>query len=134
MESIFAIGNGYIGVRGALDTPLPGSQGDLFVAGVYDRKFPKRPYSELEFVASDREDYPYSEIVTFPFPFRLTVTVDGVAVGLAETHWLDHRRTLDLRRGSLRSYVEYDIDADRRVTIQTQRCASLADLHLLCRK
>jgi len=131
MESIFAIGNGYLGVRGALDTPLPGSQGDLFVAGVYDRKVPKRPYSEREFVAADREDYPYSEIVTFPFPFRLAVTVDGVEVGLAKTRWLDHRRTLDLRRGSLCSYVEYDIDADRRVTIRTQRCASLSDLHLL---
>jgi alpha,alpha-trehalose phosphorylase len=43
MESIFAVGNGYMGVRAALDTPLPGSQGDLFVAGVYDRKAPKRP-------------------------------------------------------------------------------------------
>jgi len=131
MESIFAIGNGYVGVRGALDTPLPGSQGDLFVAGVYDRKISKRPYSEPEFVAADREDYPYSEIVTFPFPFRLAVTVDGVAVSLAKTRWLEHRRALDLRRGVICSYVEYDIDADRRVTIRTQRCASLSDLHLL---
>ena len=131
MESIFAIGNGYVGVRGALDTPLPGSQGDLFVAGVYDRKISKLPYSELEFVAADREGYPYAEIVTLPFPFRLAVTVDGVAVGMAETRWLDHRRTLDLRQGTLCSYVEYDIDADRRVTMRTRRCASLADLHLL---
>ena len=50
---------------------------------------------------------------------------------MAKTRWLNHRRTLDLRRGSLGSYVEYEIDPDRRVTIRTQRCASLADLHLM---
>jgi trehalose/maltose hydrolase-like predicted phosphorylase len=32
MESLFTIGNGYLGVRGALDTPLPGSRADLFSA------------------------------------------------------------------------------------------------------
>ena len=31
MESLFAVGNGYLGVRGALDTPPPGSQCDMFI-------------------------------------------------------------------------------------------------------
>lgn len=50
MEALFTVANGYLGLRGALDLPMPGSDDDLFVAGIYDRKHPERPYSELEFM------------------------------------------------------------------------------------
>jgi beta-phosphoglucomutase family hydrolase len=131
MESIFTLGNGYLGVRGALDTPVPGSQGDLFIAGVYDSKCPERPYSELEFLTVSRGDYPYSELVSAPFPFRLRSSVDGVPLHLAGPHWRSHRRVLDLRQGILHSYAEYEMDADRRTGVRTRRCASLDDLHVL---
>lgn len=131
MESIFAIGNGYAGVRGAPDTPLPGSLGDLFIAGVFAAKCPQRPYSELELVASERENYAYTEIVTLPFPFRIGVSVAGIPVELAGPCLRAHRRTLDLRRGVLCGHTEYDLGEDRRVTIETARCASHADHHLL---
>jgi trehalose/maltose hydrolase-like predicted phosphorylase len=110
MESIFTVGNGYLGVRGALDTPVPGSQGDLFIAGVYDRKHPERPYSELEFLTAGRDDYPYSELVSAPLPFRLRLSVDGVPLDLAGPHWRTHRRLLDLRRGILHGHSVYETD------------------------
>ena len=47
MESIFTVGNGYLGVRGTLDSPLVSSQCDLFIAGIYDRKRIDLPYSEI---------------------------------------------------------------------------------------
>ena len=131
IESIFTVGNGYLGVRGALDTPLPGSQGDLFVAGVYDRKQPERPYSELEFLGGGRGDYPYSELVSGPFPFRLRLTVDGVPLDLAGSHWREHRRVLDLRRGILSAHGVYETEADRRTVVRTRRAAALEDVHLL---
>ncbi|HSF03840.1 MAG TPA: beta-phosphoglucomutase family hydrolase, partial [Solirubrobacterales bacterium] len=131
IESIFTVGNGYLGVRGALDTPLPGSQGDLFIAGVYDRKQPERPYSELEFLGAGRGDYPYSELVSGPFPFRLRLTVDGVPLDLAGPHWREHRRVLDLRRGILSAHGVYETEADRRTVVRTRRAAALEDVHLL---
>jgi beta-phosphoglucomutase family hydrolase len=131
MESIFTVGNGYLGVRGMLDTPLLGSQGDLFIAGVYDRKHPERPYSELEFQGGGRGDYPYSELVSAPFPFRLRLAVDGAPLDLAGPHWREHRRVLDLRQGMLHAHDVYETEADRRTVVRTRRCASLADLHLL---
>ena len=131
VESIFTVGNGYLGVRGALDTPVPGSQGDLFIAGVYDRKRPERPYSELEFLTVGRGDYPYSEMVSAPFPFRVRLLVDGQPLDLAGPHWRAHRRRLDLRQGILHGHAEYETDADRRTTVRTRRCASLDDLHVL---
>jgi alpha,alpha-trehalose phosphorylase len=131
MESLFTVGNGYLGVRGALATPLPGSHGDLFIAGVYDRKHPERPYSELEFLGGGRGDYPYSELVSAPFPFRLRLAVDGKSLDLAGPLWREHRRVLDLRRGLCHQAGVYETDADRRTAVRTRRCASLADLHLL---
>jgi beta-phosphoglucomutase family hydrolase len=130
-ESIFTVGNGYLGVRGTLDSPQPGSQGDLFIAGVYDRKQPGRPYSELEFLGGGRGDYPYSELVSAPFPFRLRLDLDGEPLELAGPHWRAHRRTLDLRQGILHAHDVYEPGTDRRTVVRTRRCASLDDLHLL---
>ncbi len=131
VESIFTVGNGYLGVRGALDAPLPGSQGDLFIAGVYDRKHPERPYSELEFLGEGRGDHPYSELVSAPFPFRVRVAVDGEPLDPGGPHWRTNQRVLDLRRSVLSGHAAYETEPDRMTVVETRRCASLADLHLL---
>lgn len=131
MESLFAVGNGYLGVRGALDTPLPGSQCDLFVAGVYDRKLAHLPYSEIEFLAPERGSERYAELVPLPFPFRLRVSVEGVPLDFAGLHGIELRRLLDLKGGMLHSEAVYETPGGRRTAIRTRRCASLADPHLL---
>lgn len=131
VESIFTVGNGYLGVRGALDQPLPGSQGDLFIAGIYDRKDPARPYSEPEFLTEGRGDYPYSELVSLPFPFRVRLRVDGRALDVAGAHCRVHRRTLDLHRAILHAHGVFETGEGRQTVVRTRRCASLADLHLL---
>ncbi|BAU49717.1 beta-phosphoglucomutase [Sulfurifustis variabilis] len=131
MESLFTVGNGYLGVRGTLDMPLPGSQADLFIAGIYDRKQSSLPYSELEFLTGDRSDYAYSEIVSAPFPFGLEIIVDGQRLDLAQGPWRVHRRVLDLARGALQSHYLYEDDRGRRTRVEAWRCASSADPHLL---
>ncbi|HXD07252.1 MAG TPA: beta-phosphoglucomutase family hydrolase [Burkholderiaceae bacterium] len=131
MESLFAVGNGYMGVRGALDTPLPSSQCDLFIAGIYDRKRPGLPYSELEFLAPDSGGDPYAELVPLPFPFALSALIDGVSLDFAGPCWRELRRTLDLRSGVLHIHALYESPGERQTTIRTRRCASLADPHLL---
>jgi beta-phosphoglucomutase family hydrolase len=131
VESIFTVGNGYLGVRGALDQPLPGSQGDLFIAGIYDRKHPARPYSELEFFGGGRGDYAYSELVSAPFPFRLRLRVDGEALDVAGPHCRVHRRTLDLRQGILHAHDVFERAEERLALVRSRRCASLADRHVL---
>jgi alpha,alpha-trehalose phosphorylase len=131
VESIFTVGNGYLGVRGALDRPLPGSQADLFIAGIYDRKHPGRPYSELEFFGGGRGDYAYSELVSAPFPFRLRLTVDDRTLDVAGPHCRVHRRVLDLRRGILHAHDVFQTGEGRVAVVRTRRCASLADVHLL---
>ncbi len=131
MESLFAVGNGYLGVRGSPDRPLPGSQDDLFVAGIYDRKHLQRPYSEQEFLGDGRDDNPYSELVSLPFPFRVRAEVDGCVLKVDGPHMRQHLRRLDLRRAELHGALAFDIGEGRRVEVRTRRCASQADLHLV---
>ena len=131
VESLFAIGNGYLGVRAALDTPLTVSQGDLFIAGIYDRKQGELPYSEHEFLNPDSEEHPYSEIVSFPFPFRLRLSVDGRTLSLADSRWLSHARALHMRTGLLTARGRYEVAPGRFVTVESRRCASLDNMHLL---
>jgi len=131
MESIFTVGNGYLGVRGAVDTPLPASQADLFVAGIYDRKQPTLPYSESEFFIEDSADYPYNEIVPFPFPFELRLKVDDEPLDLVSGRWRRYGRALDMKRGLLISRCQFEDAQGRRTSVETWRCASLADTHLL---
>lgn len=131
MESLFTVGNGYLGVRGALDSPLPASQGDMFIAGIYDRKRADLPYSEIEFLTPDRGADPYAELVPLPFPFRLTISVAGASLDFAGTYGGGLRRVLDMRCGVLHSEAVYETPGGRRTTVHTRRCASLADSHLL---
>lgn len=131
MESLFSTGNGYLGVRGALDTPPPGSQCDLFIAGIFDRKRADSPYSEIELLAPERANDSYTELVPLPFPFRLSVSLEGESLDFAGPHGRELRRTLDLRRGVLHIEALYESSGGRRTAIRTRRCASLADPHLL---
>ena len=131
MESLFAVGNGYLGVRGALDTPPPGSQPDLFVAGIYDRKRAELSYSEVEFLAPERGNYPYVELVPLPFPYALKFSIEGQSLDFTGVYGRELRRTLDLHRGVLEIEALYETPGGRRTAIRTRRCASLADPHLL---
>jgi beta-phosphoglucomutase family hydrolase len=131
MESLFTVGNGYLGVRGALDSPLPASQGDLFIAGVYDRKRANLPYSETEFLTPERDANPFAELVPLPFPFRLEIAVEGASLDFDGPHWRELRRVLDMRGGVLHHEAVYETAGGRRTLIRTRRCASLADPHLL---
>src|SRR5690606_21799605 len=92
VESLFTVGNGYLGVRGALDTPLALSQGDLRIAGVYDRKQPSRPYSPGGAAADEGEEADYSDFVAFPFPFRVQISIGETALSLQQPEWRTQRR------------------------------------------
>jgi beta-phosphoglucomutase family hydrolase len=131
MESLFALSNGRLGVRGALDTPLPGSHDDLFVAGVYDEARAGTSLGEPGLVHVLGRDDAEAELVRLPSPFRLRLSVGGVALDLSGDVWRAHRRVLDLQRAELRVATRFVTGPDRHVAVRTLRCASAADPCLL---
>src|SRR5690606_23376888 len=130
LESIFTTANGYMGVRGAPSTPLPNSEADLFVAGIYAGKAENRPYSETEFLTDDR-DSDTAELATFPSPFRLMVQVDGRAFQLEEHSWRSYRRELSMHDALLHSHIIFPSPGGELTRLDTRRFASRADPHLL---
>jgi beta-phosphoglucomutase family hydrolase len=130
MESLFGVGNGYFGVRGALDTPLPGSQSDLFVAGIYDAKNVELAYSELELMAPSRGGNPYAQLEPLPSPFRITVRVEGEPLDFSGPTGRSLKRRLEMRDGLSELESAYETSGGHWTTVRTQRCASLADPHL----
>ncbi len=83
-ESIFALANGYMGVRASLETnPVLGDPG-FYVAGVFD---------------SVRDHV--HEIVNLPSWIGIGMNVDGFPVDLRRGTLLEYRRTLDMKQGIL---------------------------------
>lgn len=130
MEVVFAIGNGYLGVRAHSDFPVPAAEPDLLVAGIYDRKAAVLPYSEVEFIPSDDRTGLETEIVPFPSPFlfRLRIGDEWMASG----HDIKlHARALNFHDGMCSEQSTIEDGAGNRLKIYSERCASLADPHLL---
>ena len=111
-ESIFALANGYMGVRASLETnALMGDPG-FYVAGVYDRVH--------EFA---------HEIVNLPCWLGLKVNVDGFDMDLRKGEMLEYRRTLDMKQGILFTHIVWRDAGQHTTRLDTARLVHLADKH-----
>jgi trehalose/maltose hydrolase-like predicted phosphorylase len=116
VESLFAIGNGYVGNRGSLAEGTPLSAPATFVAGVFEMEARESAVPGL-FVLPDWT--------------AVRIWVMGQPLGMNSGEVLEHRRILDVRRGVLWREWRHR-DANGRITrVVTFRLASLADRHLL---
>lgn len=116
IESVLTIGNGYLGVRGAVEGECPPSQPATFVAGVFD--MPSGPYA-------------VPELFTAPNWLNVQVSVDGEPLTLTHGTVLSHERTLDMRRAILRRDWRHQQVGGRVTHLRTVRFASLADRHVV---
>ncbi|HEY8524129.1 MAG TPA: glycosyl hydrolase family 65 protein [Acidimicrobiales bacterium] len=118
-ESIFALSNGHIGLRGNLDEGDPHGLPGTYLNSVYELR--PLPYAEAGY------GYPESGQtvinVTNGKLFRLLVDDEpfDVRYGTVEAH----ERTLDLRAGTLHREVQWLSPAHDRVKIRSTRLVSL---------
>jgi trehalose/maltose hydrolase-like predicted phosphorylase/hydroxymethylpyrimidine pyrophosphatase-like HAD family hydrolase len=115
VESLFAIGNGFLGSRGSLAEGGVISSPATFVAGVFDSE----PGSSVPALVG-APDWP-----------QLSIAVNGNVLGLESGEQLEHRRMLDLRQGILWRQWRHRDSAGRITSLRGMRLASLADHHLL---
>ncbi len=113
-ETVFTIGNGYLGTRGTFEEGYPGARPATLIHGVFD-------------------DAPivHTELANAPDWLPFVLLVNGERFGLDRGEVLDYERTLDLRRGLLTRQVRWRSPAGHTVDICIERFASLADQHLL---
>jgi trehalose/maltose hydrolase-like predicted phosphorylase len=116
IESIFAIGNGYVGTRASLDEGSPLSWPATFAAGVY-----------VDDPASDLGP----TLAVLPEWAHLEITVNGGRLSMVSGRILEHRRTLDLRQGVLWRDWRQEDRSGRVTRVRFLRLTSLADPHVL---
>ena len=113
-ETVFTLGNGYLGTRGTFEEGYPGAWPATFIHGLYD-------------------DVPiaHTELVNCPNWLPLLVMTAGERFRLDQGRVLRYRRQLDLRRGVLRRQVRWRSSSGHTVDLHFERFASLADPHAL---
>ncbi len=116
VESLFAIGNGYVGNRGSLAEGSPLSAPATFVAGIFEQL-----------------DTPGAvpQLMTMPDWTGVKIWVDDEPLSMEHGELLEHRRILDFYHGMLwREWRQRD-PRGRITHITAVRLASLHDRHLL---
>ncbi|HIQ02133.1 MAG TPA: beta-phosphoglucomutase [Anaerolineales bacterium] len=113
-ETLFTIGNGYLGTRGSFEEGYPGDRPATLVHGVFD-------------------DHPlvYTEMVNLPNWLPFVLLVNGERFRMDRGTVLSYRRHLHLPTGVLTRTVRWRSPAGHTVDLEIERFASLADPHLL---
>jgi kojibiose phosphorylase len=129
IEGALALVNGYLGTRAAVEEGSGVSTPATFLNGVFDTATEAAAQAaatpERQIIAA-----PTPELVVAPDWSRLRLLAGGDALTVETAEVLDHRRTLDLRRGLL--VREWRLRAGGRTTrLRSLRFASLADRHVL---
>jgi kojibiose phosphorylase len=114
IESLFALNNGYLGTRASIGEGGRFSHPATFIAGIYVADGGLGP-----------------RLAVLPQWLHVAVTVEGQALSFDAGRVLAHRRTLDLRRGSLWREWRQEDPSGRITRLVYRQLASLADRHLL---
>ena len=117
-ESIFALSNGHIGLRGNLDEGEPHALPGTYLNGVYETV--PLPYAEIGY-GYPEEGQSMIDVQNGK-PLRLLVDDEPFDVRYGTLR--HHRRVLDLRAGVLRREVEWVSPAGQAVRIRSTRLVS----------
>src|SRR5215813_9931710 len=124
-ESVFALSNGHIGVRGNLDEGEPHGVPGTYLNGVYELH--PLPYAESSYGAPESGQTITN--VTNGKLIRLLVGDEPFDVRYGELR--AHDRVLDLRSGTLRRTVEWESPAHRTMRVTSTRFVSFTHRAIL---
>jgi kojibiose phosphorylase len=113
-ESLFTLGNGFLGSRGVLEEIPQGARPGTFFAGLYDTTGAQ-----------------VTELVNAPNPIFMQVAIGGEKLGVAAMDVLDHKRLLDMQRAALFRETLFRTTRHRsRVRYQSLRFFSMHNPHV----
>ncbi len=118
-ESVFALGNGHIGLRGNLDEGEPHGLPGTYLNGYYESR--PLPYGEVGF------GYPEvgQTVVNVTNGKLIRLLVDDEPFDVRYGRLIHHERVLDLRAGVLRRRVEWRSPGHRGIRVHSTRLVSL---------
>ncbi|MEJ7825605.1 MAG: glycosyl hydrolase family 65 protein [Solirubrobacteraceae bacterium] len=123
-ETMFAVANGYMGVRGTHDEGVPSHDPAVFVNGFHET-WPI-PYGEAAFGFATTGQ----TIVSAPDGSVIRLYVDEEPLVLSESRLLNYERVLDMRAGTLQREVTFRTARGAIVSLKSERLVSLQWRHL----
>jgi alpha,alpha-trehalose phosphorylase len=123
-ETIFALANGFIGVRGILEEGRPAIESASFCNG----------FHETWPIVHAEEAYGFARtgqtMVNIPDATILKLYVDDEPLFLPTARMVSYRRSLDFREGILKRDIHWSSPAGKQVYLSSQRLVSLEYRHL----
>jgi len=123
-ETLFAVSNGYLGLRGTHEEGRPVVQHGTLVAGFYE-SWPIE-YAETAYGLAKTGQ----TIVDVPDPSTIALSVDDEPLFLPTARLLSYERALDFRAGLLERSLVWETAAGKQVRVVSRRMASLEHRHL----
>ncbi len=123
-ETMFAVANGYMGMRGTHDEGVPSHDPACFVNGFHET-WPI-PYGEAAFGFATTGQ----TIVSAPDGSVIRLYVDEEPLALSESSLLSYERVLDMRAGTLQREVTFRTARGAVVSLKSERLVSLHWRHL----
>ena len=121
-ESIFSIGNGYMGQRANFEEHYSGdSMQGSYIAGVY--------YPDKTRVGWWKNGYPeyFAKVLNAPSWIGIDISVDGEAIDLAKTTIISFFRILNMKEGYLERSFKLSVSKNKTIEINTKRFLSMAE-------
>ena len=117
-ETIFTIGNGYLGTRGTFEEGFPADKPATFINGLFD-------------------DVPivYSELANTPNWTDLQILANGHRFNMKDAKIKNYQRDLNLHNGEISRSLTWQVPNGGQLRLEFKRFASMADEHvvaLLC--
>ncbi len=124
-ETVFSLGNGFVGIRGSCEEGRPALAPGTFVNGFHET-WPIVHAEGAHALARTGQT-----IVNVPDVTILKLYVDDEPLFLATARVHDYARVLDLRAGTLTRDLIWETDAGKHVRIRSCRIVSLAHRHVV---
>ena len=124
-ESLLALSNGYLGVRGTLDEGQPSAVPGTYLNGFYETV--PIPYADRGFGDPEQNQL----LVPVADGTRIRLVVEDQPLDVRSGTVLEHERVLDLRAGLLARSLRWRSPGGDEIALRTRRLVSLAHRELV---
>lgn len=123
IESLFALGNGYIGLRGTYDETITGAECDpgMYINGIFESEplhhlWPCKGFAENEQYTVNLPDWRIFEVY-----------IDGEKATAQAL--CNHVRVLDMEQGCINRVFEFTNSKGKTVSVESKRIVDMTDVH-----
>ena len=123
-ETVFALSNGFIGIRGLVDEARPARESGTFLNGFHETWPIVHAEQAFGFARTGQT------IVNVPDVTIMKLYVDDEPLYLPTARIVSYERSLDMREGVLRRELVWSTPSGKHVTVRSTRMVSLEHRHL----